>query len=102
MFDGVTRAETMNLTLADSYRPAMFTAVGIQLVCGVLSAMLLDGGNAAAMCLATLIGFWVGVLLLMLRRPRNPSRTDLRVVQFGFLPLFGVAFVLMEIYISRL
>jgi hypothetical protein len=92
----------MNLALADRYRPAMFIAVGIQCVCGLLSAMLLDGGNAAALCLATLIGFWVGVLILVMRHPRNPSPTDLWVVRYGFLPLFGVAFVLMEAYISRL
>ncbi|MBC8094768.1 MAG: hypothetical protein H7Y43_03040 [Akkermansiaceae bacterium] len=90
----------MNVSLADSYRPAMFSAVGIQLVCGVLSAMLLDGGNAAALCFCTLIGFWAGVVMLVLRCPRDPEPTDLWVVRYGFLPLFGVAFFLMELYIS--
>jgi hypothetical protein len=92
----------MNLPLADSYRLAMFTAVAIQFVCGLLSAMLLDGGNAAMLCFCTLVGFWAGVGLLIFRRPRDPRPADLLAVRYGFLPLFGVAFVVMDAFISRL
>ncbi len=86
----------MNVPLADSYRPAMFMAAGAQFVCGVLSGMLLDGGNAVALCFCTFVGFWVGACIVMLRHPRNPSYADVWVIRYGFPPLFLFGLVIME------
>ena len=77
----------------------MLIAAAIQFVCCMLSAMLLDGGNALALCLSTFVAFWVGVTLLVLRHPRNPSDIDLWCIRYGFLPLFLVSFVIGDILV---
>lgn len=89
----------MNIPLARSYWPAMLTAVGVQLLCVVLSAMVLDGGNAAMLCVCTMVGFWVGALLMILQHPEDPTDTDLRAIRFGFLPLYLMGFVIVEVFI---
>jgi len=90
----------MNLPLANAYRAAMFDALAIQSVCTILSVLMLDGGNAATLCFAILVGFWVGVVMLVLRRPVGPRPADLAVIRFGFLPLFIIGFIVMEAILS--
>ena len=92
----------MNVPLADSYRPAMLTALAIQFVCSLLSAMMLDGGNAVTLCLCSFVAFWAGAVLLILRHPRNPSGTDLWAIRYGFLPLFLLSFLIGYILVSTL
>jgi hypothetical protein len=90
----------MNLPLASSYKRAMLDALAIQTVCGILCLLLLDGGNAAALCFATLIGFWLGVLLVVSRRPSDPRPVELALVRFGFLPMLVIGFVVMEAFLQ--
>jgi hypothetical protein len=90
----------MDVPLADSYRPAMLFAVGTQLVCSLLSAMVLDGGNAFTLCLCTFFGFWVGASIVILRHPRDPSDMDLWAIRYGFFPLYVLSFVIMGVLLS--
>jgi hypothetical protein len=90
----------MNVPLADNYRPAMLVAVATQFVCSLLSAMVLDGGDAFTLCLCTFFGFWVGATIVILRHPRNPSGMDLWAIRYGFLPLYLFSFIIMTVLLS--
>jgi hypothetical protein len=51
-----------------------------------ITGTMLDMGHAQRRCALGLLGYWVGVVLILLRRPRLPGRGDLRFVRIG-LPL---------------
>jgi hypothetical protein len=58
-----------------------------------LYAAALDGGRLARMCAAVSIGFWLIVLIIALRRRRNPSKVDVAFVAVGYpLMLFSCIF----------
>ncbi|HEX8915742.1 MAG TPA: hypothetical protein VF796_25535 [Humisphaera sp.] len=62
---------------------AVLSVVEHLLVFG-LYAPRLDGGRLVAMCGAVSLGFWLVVLMIVLRRPRHPSKLDLAFVAFGY------------------
>jgi uncharacterized integral membrane protein len=62
---------------------ALVSVVEHLLVFG-LYAPTLDGGRLARMCAAVSVGFWLVVLLIVLRHRRNPSKFDLAFVAFGY------------------
>ena len=53
-------------------------------------------GTTARVCGIALVAFWVGVAVLIWRRPQSPTRTDIELVRFGYLPLMGIAFFLVH------
>jgi hypothetical protein len=62
---------------------AIVSVVEHLLVFGLYAATL-DGGRLARMCAAVSLGFWLVVLLIVLRRRRHPSKLDLAFVAFGY------------------
>jgi hypothetical protein len=49
-----------------------------------LYAAVLDGGRLARMCAAVSVGFWLVVILIVVRRGHHPSKFDLAFVAFGY------------------
>jgi hypothetical protein len=49
------------------------------------------------MCGIALVAFWGGVLTMVYRNPQSPSRLDLELIRFGYLPVVGVAFFLANL-----
>jgi hypothetical protein len=47
----------------------------------------LDMGQRETGCDIALIGFWAGVILILLRRPHSPTRVDLFYIRFAVIPL---------------
>jgi len=86
-----------SLPISLSYRKPIFEAVVLQLILGILSLMILDGGDCARICGAALIAFWGGVVVLMWRHPRTPTKTDLQLVRFGYLPVVAISFVVIHL-----
>jgi hypothetical protein len=76
-----------SLPISPHYRKAIFEAVGLQVVIGFLSLMILDGGGCAQICGAALVAFWVAVIIQIWRNPQTPTYTDIRLIRFGYLPL---------------
>jgi len=76
-----------SLPIAPSYRTPIFEAVGLQTVLGILSMMILDGGTTARICGIALVAFWGGVTVLIYRHPKSPSKIDIQLIRFGYLPL---------------
>ncbi len=69
-----------------AYRQAMGFALASQLVLGLLSGLILDGGQLAQFWMVGMAGFWGGTLVLILRHP-HPSRTDLAWIHGGIFPV---------------
>lgn len=64
----------------------MIEAAFLSSVLLVLSAMILDTGEAFFASFYAVVGFWSGVLLIVLRRPQTPTRVDIQFIRFGSLP----------------
>jgi hypothetical protein len=68
-----------------------------QLVIGLLMALMLDGGRLARICGIALLAHWVGIGISLVSRPREPTATDLVLVEYGFVPLFVVVVVIASL-----
>ncbi len=82
---------TTTLPVASTYRPAVFWALGIQIILAVFFLSILDGGTLAKTAGAGMVGFWVGVCFVMVRRPRTPTGLDLFYVRWGYFLMLVVA-----------
>lgn len=85
-----------SLPISPSYRKPVFEAVALQCMLGALSLLILDGGTTARICGIALIAFWVGATALIWRRPQSPTKTDIELIRFGYLPLAVLAFFLVH------
>ena len=86
-----------SLAISDSYRKPIFDAVGLQVIIGVLSLRILDGGECAQICGAALLAFWGGAAVLIWRRPQSPSKIDIRLLRFGYLPVLIFAGIVIRL-----
>ena len=78
------------LPLAPAYRSAVKDAILIQVVLTLFLLTILDGGTLAKAGACAMVGFWVGVAIVMLRRPLNPSKLDLLYVRCGYLVMLFI------------
>lgn len=85
-----------SLPIAQSYRKPIVEAVVLQVILGILSLMILDGGTTARICGIALVAFWGGATILIWRRPQTPTKTDIALIRFGYLPLAVLAFFLVH------
>jgi len=85
-----------SLPISPSYRKPVFEAAGLQVLLGFLSLLILDGGTTARICGIALVAFWGGAAVLISRRPHSPTRTDIELLRFGYLPLAVIAFLLVH------
>jgi hypothetical protein len=85
-----------SLPISSSYRKPVFEALVLQMLLGLLSALILDGGTTARICGIALIAFWAGAAVLIWRHPQMPTRTDITFVRFGYLPVVVLAFFLVH------
>lgn len=86
-----------SLPISPVYRKAIFDALVIQIVIGILSAMILDGGLCAQICGVALLAFWGGAAVLIWRRPQSPSEVDVFLIRFGYFAVIFIAGVLIPI-----
>jgi hypothetical protein len=84
------------LPISASYRRAVFEALALQVILGILAMMVLDGGHIAHTTGIAVLAFWTGAAVIIFRRPTTPTPTDLWLIRFGFLPLIVVTFALAE------
>jgi hypothetical protein len=73
--------------IAPAYKSAKSFVLIQQAVVLLLAGMNLDGGDAFHFCLVALLAFWVGAVIICVRRPQTPTRSDLLFIRFGYLPL---------------
>lgn len=86
-----------SIPISDSYRRAIFEALVLQIVIGVVSLMILDGGETAQVCGAALLAFWGGAAILIWRHAQTPSKLDLSLLRLGYLPVVLLAGVVIHL-----
>jgi hypothetical protein len=82
------------LPLAPAYDRAIKRSLILQILTTIVLLTILDGGQLARAGGAAMLAFWIGVAVIMLRRPQTPSPLDLLYVRWGYLPLLAVAVAL--------
>lgn len=82
------------LPISPKYDSAIYETVALQILFGLLAYMILDGGGIAQICGIALIAFWGGTTVLIWRRPQSPTKTDIQLIRFGYLPVIVLAFFL--------
>ena len=77
------------ITWSPRNRTPILTSMAFQTLGLLLVSVVLDGKLAGALVF-TIIGYWAGVLLILFRRGKDPSRFDLLFEKWGFLVLWFV------------
>src|SRR5437588_3005314 len=85
-----------SLPISPRYGKPIFEALALQAVLGLFSLLILDGGTTARICGIALVAFWGGATVLIWRRPQSPTKTDIELIRFGYLPLAVLAFFLVH------
>jgi hypothetical protein len=81
----VTRRRSFQFS--PQYRPALFRCLWLQVALFILTAMVLDMGRLNHLCRYAIVGQWVGIFIVMGRRPLTPTRGDLLFIRWGIVPL---------------
>jgi len=82
------------LPLAPAYREAVKVALALQAPITLVLLLMLDGGYSARIGGYVMAAFWIGVAVIMLRRPLHPTPWDVRYVKWGFAPLLLLGFAI--------
>jgi hypothetical protein len=77
-------------------RSAAIEGAIIQSVLLMMSCLVLDFGVTAQTSIYAAVGFWGGVVLLVVRRRYVRTSMDLFFIRFGFLPVLFIAQVLVR------
>jgi hypothetical protein len=76
--------------ISNAYEPAIKVSIVLQGLVLLLGVVTLDGGHLLGVFLCTAVGYWIGALLAILRRPSTPRPVDLRLIKFGYAMLIPV------------
>jgi hypothetical protein len=79
------------LPIAPEYRKGFWLSLGLQLLITLIMATILDDGRIANIGASTMIGFWIGAIVIVLKRPLRPTRTDMFYVRWGFPLMLALA-----------
>jgi hypothetical protein len=88
---------SFSLPISQSYRRPIYEALGLQVFLGILASMILDGGDCAHICGAALLAFWAGTAVLIWRHRQTPSKRDLELIRFGYVPVLVITFVVVHL-----
>lgn len=78
----------MNLSLAKEYRSALKVALLLQIVIGLFAAVAIDGGLLFDLWWRSMAAYWGCLIVMIFRRPNAPTKVDLWMIRYGFVPLF--------------
>lgn len=77
--------------ISSAYDVVIRDSLVVQLIVGVLAALMLDGGVLARVVGVAVLAFWLSAAVLVLRRPWKPSKFDLAFIQWGFWFVLAIA-----------
>ena len=87
------------LEVAPAYGHQIWFSLKQQVVIAILASLVMDRGQAARGTAAVLIGYWIGTVIILVRRPLSPSKGDLLFVRWGF-SLIAAAFMFTYIAVG--
>ena len=88
------------LPLSPAYREAVTVALVLQVLTTLLLLTILDNGTLAKVGGVAMVGFWVGVAVVVVRRPRASGRLDLLYVRWGYPVLLAAGVALLPFVAS--
>ena len=88
----------MTFIVSDPYTRPLLRALGIQFLLLALASCGLPQEVFLRACSFASVGFWVGVVVVLIRRPRNPTQGDLAFVRWGLLPVGIIGMVAALLY----
>jgi hypothetical protein len=95
--DPVTRDVAATKDIWNDYSPqyntALKTALLLQAVIAVLTALALDLGQMQRAFWVAFLCQWAMVWIILLRRPSRPTRLDLAIVRYGIVPLLIIVVI---------
>jgi hypothetical protein len=83
-----------NTLMSSEYTSAL--GRGTALICMVLAVVIWDR-LAVRITFIAILGYLGGVAVMVIRRPQAPTATDLRLLQWGFLPLWFMTQIVARI-----
>jgi hypothetical protein len=84
------------------YLPALRMAIIQQLIFLVLGALMLDMRQARHVCMVATVAHWATILIVIYRRPRVPTKADLMVIRWGYVPIMLVVATIGPLIWARL
>jgi hypothetical protein len=75
----------------ESLTSSLKTGVIIQVFLFILTALMLDGGQLFRQFLLAMVGYWIGVAFIFVRRESTPKKTDHFFLRYGSLVLLLLA-----------
>ena len=78
----------------DSFSAALKVGIVIQIALFPLTALIMDGGVTNRLCVLAMIGYWIGVAVIIVRRGASPTKLDLFFLRYGVVGLFLATFFL--------
>jgi hypothetical protein len=73
------------------YWTAIQVSLAFQIFLCIFAVLVADFGQIAYLWLITMAAFWGGVIMIMARRPANPTKLDLFLIRWAFPFLFLLA-----------
>ncbi|MGD1085620.1 MAG: hypothetical protein ABSA47_12850 [Verrucomicrobiota bacterium] len=83
-----------SLPISSKYDSPIFEAVAIQIVLSVFGLLLIDPVGVSKILGIALVAFWGAAVVLIWRHPQSPTRLDLGLIRFGYLPVIAISAVL--------
>jgi len=77
--------------------PALRDGILLQAVFGVLTALMLDMGRSFGFFKVALIGHWMGIFVIMGRRPLSPTKWDIFFIRVGVLAILTLVVLIAPI-----
>jgi hypothetical protein len=74
----------MPVNLSKEYWRALQVSLAFQIFFGLFSALCLDGGQMLQWWAVTMLAYWVGLGLVVIRRPQEPTDFDLFLIRWSF------------------
>lgn len=88
-------SQSEGIVFSDEYLAAFRTAAIVQVIVGILAALMLDSGDTLRAFPFALLCQWIVTVLIVFIRPLNPKRLHLALIKYGIIPfLFAFTAIL--------
>ncbi len=84
----------MKLSLSKDYQSALKAALLLQIITGLFAAIAIDGGLLFELWWRPMAAYWGCLIVMVFRRPNTPTKRDLILVEWGFIPLIPCAAII--------
>ena len=80
------------MKISGKYWNAIKVSLIFQIAICLLTSLITDLGQTFQIWAITMAAYWIGAIVIMLRRPQSPTRIDLFLARWAFPFLFMLAF----------